>query len=89
MAARPNDGPQTPDALVDDIEHTREQLATTIDMLVDRANPKNIAATPAGAGQGAVRRRRRLAAARQHRARSAGAVVGFVAVVVVIRRVVG
>jgi hypothetical protein len=31
------------DALVDEIEQTREHLARTIDELVDRASPKNIA----------------------------------------------
>ena len=88
MAARPNDGPQTPDALVDDIEQTREQLASTIDMLTDRVSPKNIAA-------------RQLARVKAHFvaadgsprldniAKAAGVVVGLVAVVVVIRRVAG
>ena len=87
MAARPNDRPPTPDALVHDIEQTRTELATTIDQLVDRAHPKHIAA-------------RRLAALRarfvtddgsprvDQIAKVAGAVVGFVAVVVLIRRVV-
>ena len=88
MAARPNDPPRTPDALVDDIEKTRDQLATTIDLLVDRAHPKHIAA-------------RKLARLRaqfvaedgsprlDQIAKVAGAVVGFVAVVVLIRRAVG
>jgi uncharacterized protein DUF3618 len=88
VAARPNDGPHTPDALVDDIEKTREQLAVTIDALVDRASPKNIAA----------RQLERLKAQfvapdgsprLDQIGKVAGAVVGLVAVVVIIRRVAG
>jgi hypothetical protein len=88
VAARPNDGPQTPDALVDDIEKTREQLAVTIDALVDRASPKNIAA----------RQLERLKAQfvapdgsprLDQIGKVAGAVVGLVVVVVIIRRVAG
>jgi len=32
-----------PDELVDEIEQVRERLASTIDELIDRTNPKNIA----------------------------------------------
>lgn len=32
-----------PDRLVADIDATRDRLATTIDQIVDRANPKNVA----------------------------------------------
>ena len=88
MAARPNDGPHTPDALVDDIERTREQLAVTIDALVDRASPKNIAAR-----QMERLRAQFVAADGSPRldqiGKVAGAVVGLVAVVVLIRRVAG
>ena len=87
MAARPNDG-QTPDALVDDIEKTREQLASTIDELVDRASPRNIAER-----QLARLKAQFVAEDGSPRvdqiAKVAGAVVGLVAVVVIIRRVVG
>ncbi len=34
---------QDPDVLVRDIEATRHHLATTIDAIVDRTNPKNVA----------------------------------------------
>ena len=67
MPAKPQDGTQAPDALVDDIEHTREQLAATIDALVDRTNPKNIAQRQLTRRQGTVHRRRRLAADRPDR----------------------
>lgn len=32
-----------PDELVDEIEQIRERLAGTVDALIDRSNPKNIA----------------------------------------------
>ncbi|MFI5427716.1 DUF3618 domain-containing protein [Aeromicrobium sp. UC242_57] len=32
-----------PDDLVDEIEQIRERLADTVDALIDRSNPKNIA----------------------------------------------
>ena len=32
-----------PDVLVDEIEEIRERLAGTVDALIDRTNPKNIA----------------------------------------------
>ncbi len=88
MAAGPKQAPQSPDALVDDIEHTRDQLAQTIDALVDRAHPKNVA-------------QRQLARVKaqfvgpdgsprlDQIAKAAGVVVGFVVVVVAIRRMVG
>ena len=34
---------RSPDEMVDDIEVVRERLASTIDQIADRANPKNIA----------------------------------------------
>jgi hypothetical protein len=36
-------GSQNPDVIVRDIEATRDRLAGTIDEIVDRTNPKNIA----------------------------------------------
>ena len=88
MAARPSNGAQSPDALVDDIEKTRDQLADTIDALVDRASPKNIAARQLErlkaqfvAADGSPRL--------DQIGKVAGAVVGLVAVVVLIRRVAG
>ena len=86
MAARPDDQPRTPDALVDEIETTREELATTIDQLVDRAHPRNVAAR-----QMARIKAKFVAEDGSPRidniAKVAGAVVGFVVVVVLIRRV--
>ena len=88
MPAQPQDGTQAPDALVDDIEHTREQLAATIDALVDRTNPKNIAQRQLTrvkaqfiADDGSPRI--------DQIGKVAGAVAGFVVVVVLIRRIVG
>ncbi len=88
MPARPNDGTQTPDALVDDIEHTRDQLASTIDALVDRTNPKNVAQRQLSrikaqfiADDGSPRI--------DQIGKVAGAAAGFVVVIVLIRRIVG
>jgi Protein of unknown function (DUF3618) len=36
-------GNRTPDALVRDIEEARDRLAVTIDQIVERAHPKNVA----------------------------------------------
>lgn len=36
-------GPSQTDAKVDEIEEIRERLATTVDTLIDRTNPKNVA----------------------------------------------
>jgi hypothetical protein len=88
VAARPSNGAQSPDALVDDIEKTRGQLADTIDAIVDRASPKNIVA------RRLERLRAQFVAADgsprlDQIGKVAGAVVGLVAVVVVIRRVAG
>lgn len=38
---------QAPDTIVQNIEVTRERLASTIDQIVDRANPKNVASRTA------------------------------------------
>jgi len=74
------------DSLEREIEETRERLAATIDQLVDRTSPKNIV-------------RREVAAAKavfvdadgnprtENILKVAGGVAGFVAVLVVIRRV--
>ncbi|HLR83645.1 MAG TPA: DUF3618 domain-containing protein [Nocardioidaceae bacterium] len=40
MASKPD---AAPDEIVADIEETRERLAQTVDALIDRTNPKNIA----------------------------------------------
>jgi hypothetical protein len=75
-----------PAAIEDDMEVTRDRLASTIDQLVHRASPKTIA-------------RREIEGVRAHFVdaqgnprtdnilKVAGAVVGFVVFVVVIRRV--
>ncbi|MDQ3104838.1 MAG: DUF3618 domain-containing protein [Actinomycetota bacterium] len=81
-------GAQTPDAIVGEIEVTREQLALTIDLLVDRTSPKNVAwrtladvkarfVQPDGSP--------RVDAL----AKVGGAALGVVVVVVLLRRVVG
>ena len=88
MAARPNDGPESPDALVDDIEQTRHQLAETIDVLVERANPKNIAARQLARVKAQfvdVDGSPRL----DQIGKAVGAFAGLVVVVVIIRRVAG
>lgn len=79
---------RSPDQLVDDIEVVRERLAATIDQISDRANPKN-----------AARRRLEDVKARfVNRDGSpnmeaivpvAGAVIGAIVLIVVIRYVVG
>jgi hypothetical protein len=77
-----------PDRLVADIEATRDRLATTIDQIVDRANPKNVARRGINsvkarfvAPDGSVRM--------ETVGPVAGAVVGVVVLVVVLRRFVG
>ena len=77
-----------PDAMVRDIEATRDRLAETIDAIVDRTNPKNIA-----------RRAIDRVKARfvnpdgspriETIAPVAGAVVGTVVLIVGVRRLVG
>jgi len=87
VSPRPHDATQAPDALVDDIEHTRDQLAATIDALLDRTNPKNVA-------QRMLERAKAQFVATDGSPRmdqigkAAGAVAGFVVVIVLIRRVV-
>jgi hypothetical protein len=79
---------RAPEAIEDDIEATRQRLGNTIDQLVYRASPKTIA-------------RREIAGFKAHFVdaygnprtdnilKVAGAVVGVVAVIVVLRKVVG
>lgn len=74
------------DALESEIEATRQRLATTIDQLVYRSSPKTIARREANAlkaifvdAQGQPRTDNIL--------KAAGGVVGFVALVVVLRKV--
>lgn len=78
---------QDPDKLVADIEVTRDRLATTIDRIVDRANPKNIARRSIEsvkarfiAPDGSVRM--------ETAGPVAGAAVGVIVLVVVLRRFV-
>lgn len=78
---------RAPEAIEDDIEATRQRLASTIDQLAYRASPKTIA-------------RREVASFKAHFVdangrprtdnilKAAGAVVGAVAVVVILRKVV-
>ena len=81
-----SDAEREPDAIERDIEEARERLATTIDQLVYRTNPKTII-------------RREVAVVRgyfvdpqgnprtENILKVAGGVAGFVALLVVIRRV--
>lgn len=43
VAGRPSGPGNDPDALVADIEQTRQELADAIDQLVDRVSPANVA----------------------------------------------
>lgn len=77
---------KSPDSLETEIEQTRERLASTIDQLVYRASPKTIARREiAGVkatfvdAQGNPRTDNIL--------KAAGAVVGFVTLIVVLRKV--
>ena len=79
---------RNPDQLVAEIEVTRDRLASTIDQIVDRANPKNIARRGLEsvkarfvAPDGSVR----MGTAGP----VAGGVVGVVVLIVVLRRFVG
>ncbi len=81
-------GQQTPDQIVRDIEGTREQLAQTIDSLVDRTNPKNVARRTLDNVKAAFVNPDGSPRLDQI-AKAGGAVVGVIAVVVVLRRVVG
>ena len=77
---------RAPDKIEDEIEATRERLALTIDQLVHRASPKTIA-------------RREVASIKaffvdqagsprtDNIAKVSGAVIGFVALMVVLRKV--
>ena len=79
---------KSPDSLETEIEQTRERLASTIDQLVYRASPKTIARREiAGVkatfvdAQGNPRTDNIL--------KAAGVVVGFVALIVTLRKVAG
>ena len=81
-------GNRTPDALVRDIEAARDRLADTIDEIVDRTNPKNVARRTLGRvkarfidEEGAPRM--------ENIAPVAGAMVGVGVLIVVVRRLVG
>lgn len=73
------------DSLENEIEETRERLADTIDQLVHRASPKTIARREVASFKALY-----VDAGGRPRTdnilKTAGAVVGFVAVVVVIRK---
>ena len=79
---------RTAEQIEADITATRERLASTVDELVDRANPKNVALRQVEQAksqvfdeQGQLRTQKIVAVA--------GAVVGVVGVLLVIRRLVG
>jgi hypothetical protein len=81
-------GNRTPDALVRDIEAARDRLAGTIDEIVDRTNPKNVARRTLG------RVRARFinedgSPRIENIAPVAGGIVGVAALIVVVRRLVG
>ena len=86
MADAHNNDPRSNDSLERDMEQTRERLASTIDQLVYRTSPKTIAKREIAVvkgffvdPQGNPRTENIL--------KVAGGVAGFVAVLVVIRRV--
>ncbi|MGW6200888.1 MULTISPECIES: DUF3618 domain-containing protein [Kribbella] len=79
---------RTAEQIEADIAATRARLASTVDELVDRANPKNVALRQVEQAksqvfdeQGQLRTQKIVAVA--------GAVVGVVGVLLVIRRLVG
>jgi hypothetical protein len=78
--------PERPDTIEREMEETRERLAETIDELIDRTNPKNVARREADAvkavfvdDQGNPRTENIL--------KAAGGVAGFIVLLVLIRRV--
>ncbi|MFF0344556.1 DUF3618 domain-containing protein [Kribbella sp. NPDC004875] len=79
---------RTAEQIEADIAATRVRLASTVDELVDRANPKNVALRQVEQAKSQVfdeqgqLRTQKIAAV-------AGAVVGVVGVLLVIRRLVG
>src|SRR4051794_20377940 len=80
--------PRTAEQIEADIAATRARLASTVDELVDRAHPKNVAKRQVEQAKSQVfdetgqLRTQKLAAV-------AGAAVGLVAVLLLIRRLVG
>jgi hypothetical protein len=81
-------GNRTPDALVRDIEEARDRLAVTIDEIVERVHPKNVAKRTLG------RVRSRFvnddgSPKLENIAPVAGGIVGVAALIVVVRRFVG
>jgi hypothetical protein len=85
MTVSQRQGEKSPDSIENEIEATRERLASTIDQLVYRASPKTIARRE-------VATVRALFVDRQGSPRTdnilkaAGAVVGFVVLVVALRK---
>lgn len=78
----------TPDDIVAEIEETRERLAQTVDLLIERSNPKNIAQRNLASVKGRFVDENgspRL----ETLAPIVGGAVGFVALIIVIRKVVG
>jgi hypothetical protein len=81
-------GDRTPDALVRDIEAARDRLAVTIDQIVERTNPKNVAQRTLNR----VKARfidENGSPRMENIAPVAGGVVGAAALIVVVRRLVG
>jgi Protein of unknown function (DUF3618) len=81
-------GNRTPDALVRDIEEARDRLAVTIDQIVDRVHPKNVARRTLGSvkarfvnDDGSPRL--------ENIAPVAGGIVGVAALIVVVRHLAG
>lgn len=84
MASKTN---AAPDEIVAEIEETRERLAHTVDALIDRTNPKNVARRQLGSikaqfvdGNGSPRMETILPVV--------GGIVGFAGLVLVIRKAV-
>jgi hypothetical protein len=79
---------RTPDAIAAEIDQTRDRLADTIDQLVYRVQPKTIASRQLATIKAAFRDDNG-ALDKAMVAKVVGGVVGFVALVVLIRKIAG
>ena len=75
--------------LEQEIEETRERLATTIDQLLYRAHPKTIVSREVSSSKAHFEDTRTGQPRTDNILKAAGAVVGVVALFVVVRKVVG
>jgi hypothetical protein len=86
MTVSQRQGEKSPDSIENEIEATRERLASTIDQLVYRASPKTIARREVATVK-AVFVDRQGNPRTDNILKAAGAVAGFVVLVVVLRKV--